>query len=156
VARAPFIDLDALAEANKAASRALDELDPLPGRYTLEVSSPGVERRLRTPAHFARAINEVVTLRTHSGAETPRRLQGTLVAADTDGIVLAGTDVPSGSISLRYDQIERARTVFEWGPTPKPGRPREVAKSAKVQEEPHASSTPSARHDEKTERVTTL
>src|SRR5688572_31114816 len=49
------LDVDALAAATRAISRLLDELDPIDGHYTLEVSSPGLERPLRTPAHFARA-----------------------------------------------------------------------------------------------------
>ena len=48
-------------------SAALDEIDPIPGRYTLSVSSPGLERRLRTPAHFARAVGETVTVRIDAG-----------------------------------------------------------------------------------------
>ncbi len=48
------VGLDELGEATRDVSAALDELDPMPGRYTLSVSSPGLERRLRTPAHFAR------------------------------------------------------------------------------------------------------
>ena len=43
------VDLDTLGEATRAVSDTLDEIDPLPGRYTLAVSSPGLERRLRTP-----------------------------------------------------------------------------------------------------------
>src|ERR1700727_378233 len=61
------VNLDTLGEATRAISAALDEIDPLPGRYTLAVSSPGLERRLRTPAHFARAIGEAVTARLHAG-----------------------------------------------------------------------------------------
>src|ERR1700677_1748374 len=57
------VDLDTLGEATRAVSAALDEIDPLPGRYTLAVSSPGLERRLRTPAHFVRAVGEAVTAR---------------------------------------------------------------------------------------------
>src|ERR1700722_17849475 len=88
------VDLDALAAANKAVSIELDRLDPMPGRYTLEVSSPGVERRLRTPAHFARTIGETVTVRTHPGTTEVRRLQGVLAAADDDGVVLETGDGP--------------------------------------------------------------
>ena len=47
------IGLDELGDATRDVSAALDEIDPIPGRYTLSVSSPGLERRLRTPAHFA-------------------------------------------------------------------------------------------------------
>jgi ribosome maturation factor RimP len=110
------VDLDALGEATRAVSSALDEIDPLPGRYTLTVSSPGLERRLRTPAHFARAVGEAVTLRVHGGTEDVRRLTGTLEAADESGCTLVGPDVPEGSMRIAYDEIERARTVFEWGP----------------------------------------
>jgi len=119
VDRAGGVDLDALASANKAVSAALDQLDPIPGRYTLEVSSPGVERRLRTPDHFARAVGETVTVRTHPGTTETRRLQGTLTAADDAGLVL---DTEAGPVRVGYDQVERARTVFEWGGKPAPGK----------------------------------
>jgi ribosome maturation factor RimP len=116
VDRAGGVDLDGLAAANRAVSRALDELDPMPGRYTLEVTSPGVERKLRTPAHFARAVGETVTVRLAAGAAEPRRVQGRLASADADEIVIEGAE---GTRRIGYGDIERARTVFEWGATPR-------------------------------------
>jgi ribosome maturation factor RimP len=113
------VGLDELGDATKDVSAALDEIDPIPGRYTLSVSSPGLERRLRTPAHFARAVGEKVTVRVHGGTADVRRLTGTLTAADDSGFTLSGLDVPEGDIRIAYDDVERARTVFEWGPTPK-------------------------------------
>jgi len=113
------VDLDALGEATRAVSAALDELDPLPGRYTLSVSSPGLERRLRTPPHFQRAVGEAVTVRVHGGTSEVRRVTGTLESADETGFVLVGPDVPEGSLHVAYDEVERARTIFEWGPQPK-------------------------------------
>ena len=107
------VDLDALADATRTVSRALDEHDPLPESYTLEVSSPGLERPLRTPAHFQRAVGTAVKVKTFPEVEGDRRVEGVLTAADGDGITV-------GERRLRYDEIERARTVFEWGPTPKP------------------------------------
>ncbi len=118
------LDLDVISGLTRRISRLLDDEDPIPGRYTLEVSSPGLERRLRTPAHFRRAVGEQVNLRTAPGTEAGRRLRGTLVAADDEGITVrvgAGDDAPIHT--LGHDQIERARTVFEWGPAPKPGGP---------------------------------
>jgi len=109
------VDLDALAAANRAVSRALDELDPMPGRYTLEVSSPGLERRLRTPEHFARALGEQITVRTLPGTAGERRLRGRLSACDDEGFVVEDASLPSGSRRLAYGEVERARTVFEWG-----------------------------------------
>jgi ribosome maturation factor RimP len=120
------VDLDGLAEANRAVSRALDDLDPVPGRYRLEVSSPGVERPLRSPAQFARAIGETVVVRLLPGAAEPRRLRGVLRAADEEGFTLEGADLAEGTARLAYDAVERARTVFEWGasPAPSPSRGR--------------------------------
>ena len=113
------IGLDELGEATRDVSAALDEIDPFPGRYTLSVSSPGLERRLRTPAHFARAIGETVTVRFDSGTADVRRVTGTLQSADESGCVLTGPEVPEGELRVAYDQIERARTVFAWGPEPR-------------------------------------
>ena len=113
------VDLDTLGDATRAVSAALDEIDPLPGRYTLSVSSPGLERRLRTPAHFMRAVGEAVTVRVAAGTSDVRRVRGTLEAADETGFTLVGPDLPDGSLRIAYDEIERARTIFEWGPQPK-------------------------------------
>jgi ribosome maturation factor RimP len=113
------VDLHALGEATHAVSAALDEIDPLPGRYTLTVSSPGLERRLRTPNHFVRAVGEAVTVRVHGGTADVRRVSGTLESADENGFTLVGPDIPDGSLRIAYGDVERARTVFEWGPQPK-------------------------------------
>jgi ribosome maturation factor RimP len=113
------INLDELGEATRDVSAALDEIDPIPGRYTLSVSSPGLERRLRTPAHFARAVGETVTVRIDAGTADVRRVTGTLERADDTGCTLVGPDVPDGELRIGYDQIERARTVFQWGPEPR-------------------------------------
>jgi ribosome maturation factor RimP len=107
------VDLDALALATRAISAALDEHEPFSGRYTLEVSSPGLERRLRTPGHFAGAVGEMVSVRTR--AVEGRRVRGVLAASDERGIVLSGPDVPGGELRLLYEEVEQARTVFEWG-----------------------------------------
>jgi ribosome maturation factor RimP len=113
------VGLDELGDATKDVSAALDDIDPIPGRYTLSVSSPGLERRLRTPAHFARAVGEKVTARVDAGTAEVRRLTGTLVSADETGCTLAGPELPGGEVRIGYEQIERARTVFEWGPAPR-------------------------------------
>jgi ribosome maturation factor RimP len=111
------IDLDAVTDATQLVSGVLDEHDPVPGHYTLEVSSPGVERPLRTPDHFRRFVGSTVSVRTHPGVEGERRVEDVLTAADDEGIVVGGR-------ALAYGDIERARTVFTWGPAPKPGGPK--------------------------------
>lgn len=116
------VDLEVLAQLTRQVSRLLDEHDPLPGRYVLEVSSPGLERPLRTAAHFVRAVGSEVSVKTLPGIEGERRVRGTLAAADDEGFTVRLAEGEAGAERrLRYDEIERARTVFEWGPAPKPG-----------------------------------
>ena len=115
------VDLDAIALATRVVSRELDHADPIPGHYTLEVTSPGVERALRTPAHFERAVGDVVNVRTVPTAAGERRARGRLVTADDRGITLESDD--GGERRIPYDDIERARTVFEWGPASRPQKP---------------------------------
>ncbi len=109
------VGLDELGDATRDVSAALDVIDPMPGRYTLSLSSPGLERRLRIPAHFSRAVGEKVTVRVDAGTADVRRITGTLTAADERGCTLTGPEVPGGEIRVDYERIERARTVFEWG-----------------------------------------
>jgi ribosome maturation factor RimP len=110
------VDLQALTDANRAVSGVLDELDPIGHRYTLEVSSPGVERTLRTPAHFIKAVGETVAVKTRPQVPGERRLRGRLLAADDDGFELETDAEADGRVRLGYTDIDRARTVFEWGP----------------------------------------
>jgi ribosome maturation factor RimP len=128
VTRDGGVDLDTLASASAALSRWLDENDPMPGRYTLEVSSPGLERKLRTPAHFRGAVGEAVTLRITPTDGPAERVRGTLRSADDDGIELMTEDGPRAA---RYEEIERARTVFEWGTTAKPSPSKRGARTTK-------------------------
>jgi len=122
VDKAGGVDLAVLGEVTRAVSEALDADDPVPGRYTLEVSSPGLERKLRTPAHFAAAVGKKVRVRTLAGTEGDRRVEGTLTAADDDGVTV---ETPEGDRRIAHDEVERAKTVFEWGPTPPPGGGRQ-------------------------------
>ncbi len=117
------VDLEALTDANRAVSTVLDELDPIPGRYSLEVSSPGIERPLRTPAHFAKALGATVTVKTRPQVPGERRLRGTLLASDDDGFSLAVEGSDDEPVRLAYSDIDRARTVFVWGGQDTPGNP---------------------------------
>lgn len=127
------VDLDTIALATRLVSRELDHTDPVPGRYTLEVTSPGLERPLRTPAHFQREVGKRVTIRLTGASNDQRRLDGVLTAADDSGVTVRTDEHPghaSGDLgdeaatterTVPYERIDRARTVFEWGPAPKPG-----------------------------------
>ncbi|MGI9119328.1 MAG: ribosome maturation factor RimP [Acidimicrobiales bacterium] len=130
------VDIDVIASLTRDLSHLLDESDPIAGHYTLEVSSPGLERHLRRPEHFAWAVGTTVALKLRAGVEGDRRVRGTLVAAE-DGHVTVEPSGPAGSTgdaprTIALVDIDRARTVFEWGPAPKPGRaPASTSPSAK-------------------------
>lgn len=122
------IDLEAITTASEHISDLLDNHDPIPGgRYTLEVTSPGLERPLRTPAQFARFVGTVINVKTAPHVEGERRFSAELTEADDEGIMVGGR-------RLAYNDIERARTVFEWGPAPRPGKgsPRQPRSSRKA------------------------
>jgi len=113
------IDLEVLETATRTVSAALDAMDPLKGRYLLEVSSPGVERPLRTAEHFAGAVGETVTCKFRDAEGHIERLRGIL--ADTAGEMITIT-TDTGDRAVALDAVESARTLFEWGPAPKPGK----------------------------------
>jgi ribosome maturation factor RimP len=111
------VDLEVITNATRVINEVLDRVDPIEGRYSLEVSSPGLERPLRTPEHFRRYVGTTITVKTLPDVDGERRIQGVLDGADDEGIAIAGRRVA-------YADIERARTVFEWGGQPKKGAPK--------------------------------
>jgi len=109
------VDLDTLASVSKAISSALDREDAGPrGHYELEVTSPGLERRLRRPEHFRKFVGQQISLRTLPGVGIDRRLEGEIVAADDDGVVLRISGSPDDCRRVAYSDIERAHTIFDW------------------------------------------
>ena len=80
------ITLDDCERVSRAVSEQLDAADPIPGQYTLEVSSPGLERPLRSAGHFARFVGEVVSVETVQPLEGRRRFKGRLAAAGAETV----------------------------------------------------------------------
>jgi ribosome maturation factor RimP len=106
------IDLDTVTEVSEEISRGLDLRDPIPGRYTLEVSSPGLERPLRQPDHFALSIGKAVVVKTREPlVKEGHRVEG-VIAEASEGAVRVSTS--RGDVEIPYEQIKTARTVFEW------------------------------------------
>jgi ribosome maturation factor RimP len=137
------VDLENIALATRLISREMDHIDPISGRYTLEVSSPGLERNLRTPSHFQRIVGWTVNVRTHASVEGDRRAQGVLSAADDDGITI--TIAKAKELTerrLAYRDIERARTVFEWKTTGKGATGAVKAKVRPTKAKADVGSTP--------------
>lgn len=115
------LDTQMLTAATRAISVELDETDPIAGGYTLEVSSPGVERPLRLPEHYIRSIGEQVSLKLRPNDDNLRRVKGELMAADDESVTVR---VDGEDQVFDYESIAKAKTIFDWGPAPKPGGPK--------------------------------
>lgn len=113
------VGVDHLAELSRGISRLLDHESDLDGSYTLEVTSPGLERRLRRPAHYSKSIGKEVTVKTRVDVDGERRHEGALIASDDDGLLI---DIDGEARRLEFDQVKSARTVFHWERAPKPGK----------------------------------
>jgi len=100
------IGLDDCEKVSRAVSAVLDEEDPVPGQYNLEVSSPGADRTLTKLAHFERFAGETVKVQMRFPIEGRRRFRGKLLSADEDNIVL---EVDGEPHTLTRATIDTAR-----------------------------------------------
>ena len=106
------LDLDAVAEISREFAEALDRssnVDRVLGGapYTLEVSSPGVDRPLTEPRHWRRAVGRLVEVRLRAGGD----VTGRIVNADDDGVTI---DTPSGERTTPYAELGRGRVQLEF------------------------------------------
>ncbi len=101
------VSLDLCAEISNELSPFLDVNPPMHGAYYLEVSSPGIERKLENPTHFISAVGERVKFKIHGGEKE----RGEITSADESGFTIAkkGED-----IRFEYNNISKAKTYFEW------------------------------------------
>lgn len=100
------VGLDDLAAVSREVSDVLDAHDAVPGQYTLECSSPGINRRLRKPEDFARFCGKSVRVRTSTPIAGSRNFAGLLVAASGDAIEI--DDTARGRLAVPLRAIERA------------------------------------------------
>ena len=102
------ITVDDCARVSRAVSQKLDAADPIPGEYTLEVSSPGLDRVLRTRAHFARVTGERVQVEMNVPVNGRKRFTGRLERVDEDDLIL---EMQGSTVSLPIDAIHKARVT---------------------------------------------
>ncbi len=102
------VTLDDCEMVSKQVGALLDVEDPLPGSYVLEVSSPGLDRRLRTAAHFERFIGEEIKIQLSRAQEGRRRFRGRLLGLEA-GVVALEVDGKTWNLSL--DDIDVATLV---------------------------------------------
>jgi len=109
--RAAGVGLDDCETVSREVSALLDVEDPVPTGYTLEVSSPGLDRILRTPAHFQRFVGERVRVELLNPRSGRRRYTGRLAALNAAGIEL---EVDGANVTVSFAEIGRARLAPLW------------------------------------------
>jgi ribosome maturation factor RimP len=106
------IDLEALSALSRELSDHLDAIDFIEGAYTLEVSSPGINRPLRKPEHFRGYVGQKVRVRTVEPIRGQRNFLGRLRHVTPESIVLEGPD--GAEIAVSFSDIERANYEHEF------------------------------------------
>ena len=101
------ISLDKCAEISRMISPILDVDEPMNGEYTLEVSSPGIERKLKKKEHFIGSIGEKIKIKNF----TTETFKGELIFANNEKIIVK---TEFGDEEISYDNILAAATYFEW------------------------------------------
>lgn len=99
------IDVEDCADVSNEVSALLDVEDPVSGQYSLEVSSPGVERPLFEPEHFRRFVGETAVVHLHAPLEGRRKLVGPIVEVDEAGVTI---DVDGARFEAPFGDIRRA------------------------------------------------
>ncbi|MCX6073556.1 MAG: ribosome maturation factor RimP [Campylobacterales bacterium] len=102
------VNLDQCAEVTHLINPLLDVTPPMGGEYRLEVSSPGIERRLKTLEHFEQSIGEKVVFST----VTKEKFEGELLGVDGEEIRVLTKE--NGEQKVPFRSISKARTFFEW------------------------------------------
>jgi ribosome maturation factor RimP len=105
------VDLETIAQLSDKVSRRLDLEDAVAGRYQLEITSPGIERPLRTVEQFARATGARINVKTAVPVGGARVHTGTLIRADGGAI---DVDVDGEPRRIEVTDIASARTVADW------------------------------------------
>ena len=102
------MSFDELASAQVWINRIMDEIDPFPGAYMLEVSSPGIDRPLRTKEHFTRFSGEQVVVKTSSPIDGRSSFTGMLEGMEGDDVLV---EIDGSRIAIDYSLIKRAHVV---------------------------------------------
>jgi ribosome maturation factor RimP len=100
------VDLETISRLSGKVSRRLDLEGFEPGPYALEVTTPGIERPLRRPQDFRRAVGQRVLVKTDKGV-----LEGELRAAKDDEIRIAADE---GERRVALDEVAAAKTIVDW------------------------------------------
>ncbi len=103
------INIEDCERVHRAIDPILDEVDPIEGFYYLEVSSPGIERELRTDAHILASIGELVEAKFFTSRDGKKSEIGRILSYE-DGVVALDTD--SGEVKIPRAEISKLATVY--------------------------------------------
>jgi ribosome maturation factor RimP len=104
------VNLDTCAKVSRMISPLLDIDEPMKAHYNLEVSSPGIERKLKTLHHFKCSVDTNVKVKEFSTDVT----KGKLISVSDDGIITIVKKDDDKEVSLNFDDILSASTYYEW------------------------------------------
>ena len=115
------VPIDHIARLSGGIGRLLDESDPFPVAYTLEVSSPGLERSLRRPRHYEKSIKRAVKVKTYAPIDDTKNHRGVLSEVREDDFTI---NIDGTKRVIAFNEVASARTVFRWdtGEMPSKGR----------------------------------
>ena len=102
------IGLEDCEKVSKAISRVFDEKDPIPNRYLLEVSSPGLDRPLKKEADFMRFAGSIVLVKTYTALNDRKKFQGTLIGLEGENIILK---IEGDALSIPREMVSSVRLV---------------------------------------------
>ena len=113
------VGVDRLAELSRGISRLIDADDPFTGAYTLEVSSPGLERKLTRQRHYEKSLGKQVRAKTFREIDGTKEHKGTITSTGEAGFTV---DVDGHQREIPYDDVSSARTIFVWDKSARPGK----------------------------------
>lgn len=105
------IDINDCEKVNDVINPILDEADYIKEQYFLEVSSAGLEKKLRKKEHFEKQIGNKIEVNLYSKIDNKKNLQGILKEYNDEFLLLQVNDK---DVKINFDQIANAKTVFDW------------------------------------------
>jgi len=105
------ITVDDCGDVSHQVSAVLDVEDPIRGEYTLEVSSPGLERPLFTLEHYARFAGQLAEIRLHAPVDGRRKYTGRLQGVEGDEV---NVEIDGEVRRFAFANIDKAHLVYEW------------------------------------------
>ena len=115
------VGVDRIAALSRGIGRLLETEDVFAGAYTLELTSPGLERKLRLPSHYAKSVGRQAKVKTKVEIDGARTHRGEIASVDDEGLTLT---IDGGARRIEFDDVVSARTVFVWDKSAKSGARR--------------------------------